>query len=232
MEGKKRVFMVARVWDWQTRLLHWVNALLIISLLVLGLAMESLEETGLEDLLKGLHVTIGYIFVATFSLRVLWGFMGNEYARWSDLLPGGKRLKEIWGNIRWYLSGFKGRPPLSIGHNPLASLFYIPLFVVLFFQATTGLVLSGGKDLLSARGSYFPSVAYADEDEEWGERGWYGEGEEGEGSEWAEEVHEFGFYFILFFLLAHLTGLVVHEIGEEAGLFSSMIHGKKHIPID
>lgn len=229
MKGEKRTFIVARVWDWQTRVLHWANALLIISLLILGLAMESLEDKGLEDALKGLHVTLGYIFLVTLSLRILWGFMGNEYARWSDLLPRGERWGKIWGNLRWYLTGFKGRPPISIGHNPLASLFYIPLFLVLLSQAATGLLLSKGEGLLSAEGSYISSTAYADEDKEWEE---HGEGKEEEEGEWVEEVHEFGFYFILFFLLAHLTGLVAHEIGEEAGLFSSMIHGKKHIPLD
>lgn len=225
------MFIVARVWDWQLRILHWLNAILIIALLLLGSAMEWAEESPFEGGVKGLHITLGYLFIVTLSLRILWGFAGNEFARWQDLIPATRdRWKKIWENLKWYLTGLRGKPPLSIGHNPLASLFYILLFLILISQVTTGLILSKGKGLISAKWGYTSSMAYADEDEEWGEKEWYGEGEEG--NEWAEEVHEFGYYFILFFLLAHLTGLVAHEIREGSGLFSSMIHGKKYIPVN
>ena len=44
----------------------------------------------------------------------------------------------------------------------------------------------------------------------------------------AEELHELGLWFMLFFIAAHLAGLVLHEIGERRGLFSSMINGRKY----
>jgi len=39
-----------------------------------------------------------------------------------------------------------------------------------------------------------------------------------------------GFLFIIFFVCLHLGGLILHEIVEKAGLFSSMIHWKKYFP--
>lgn len=37
-------------------------------------------------------------------------------------------------------------------------------------------------------------------------------------------------YLSYFFVCLHLGGLILHEIVEKAGLFSSMIHGKKYFP--
>lgn len=210
-------FVAVNVWDWQTRVLHWTNATLVISLAILALGFEAFEELGMsEDYLKEIHAYIGYVFVFTLSLRILWGFIGNEYARWLDIIPYKKeRWQTIWDNVKWYLSGFKKRPPVVIGHNPLASIFYIALFLVLVSQALTGLVLSGIEFGLAPFGSLFSQYDHdlkeAIEDI-------------------SEEIHEFGLWFIIFFFFAHMTGLLVHTIFEKTGLFSSMLHGKKYFP--
>lgn len=215
--GKERV--IVDVWDWQTRALHWINAILIITLVLLILGKEGMEMLGVEKALraplKKLHAAVGYVFVFTFLLRVLWGFVGNKYAGWCDIIPYDKDKRSAIGhNIRWYLSGFKGHAAKIIGHDPLASLFYIALFIVLASQAVSGLILSG------AEFHWFPGNIITG-----------GLGEEGleELEDVLEEVHEFGLWFILFFLSAHLFGLIVHEIKEKTGLFSSMIHGKKYL---
>lgn len=210
-------FTIVSVWDWQTRVLHWTNAMLVISLALLALGFEMFEELGMsEDYLKEIHAYIGYVFIFTLTLRILWGFIGNEYARWLDIIPYKKeRWTAIWGNIKWYLSGFKIKPPTSIGHNPLASLFYAALFLVLISQVLTGIVLSGLEFGLAPLGSFFSGYDHdAKEAVE----------------DIFKEVHEFGFWFIILFFIAHMTGLIVHTIFEKAGLFSSMIHGKKYFP--
>ncbi|MBI1910379.1 MAG: cytochrome b/b6 domain-containing protein [Deltaproteobacteria bacterium] len=210
------------VWDWPTRILHWTNAILIITLALLMIGKEGMEILGVEKALRRpvneLHAYIGYIFAFTFSLRIVWAFIGNKYARWADIIPYSKEGRQAIGhNIKWYLSGFKGRAAKAIGHDPLASLFYIALFIVLASQVVTGLLLSGAEFKMFP-GSLFTS----------------GLGEEGlEALEGAlEEVHEFGFMFIIFFFFAHLAGLVVHEVKEKTGLFSSMIHGRKYFTRD
>lgn len=227
-------YIAVTVWDWQTRVLHWMNALLVITLALLGLSMEGMEWLGvgdMEDQVKRLHAYIGYVFVLTLTLRIIWGFIGNEYARWLDIIPYKKeRWQAIWGNIRWYIRGFKGEPSMAIGHNPLASLFYMALFLVLISQAVTGLSLATTEGL----NPFYASISYGDEEGIREEvEGFEGDEVEEEGlKEVAEEVHEFGLWFIIFFLCAHLAGLVVHEIGEGAGLFSSMISGRKYFPKD
>lgn len=208
------------VWDWQIRVLHWINAMLVITMVLLILGKEGMEIIGVEKSLrvpvKRLHAYIGHIFIMTFMLRIIWGFLGNTYARWSDILPC---KKENWvsirTNIKWYLSGFKGNPARVIGHDPLASLFYIALFVVLIEQALTGVLLSGLEF------KTFPGVLIT---------GGLGEASAKGFKHAIGGVHEFGVLFIIFFLAAHLTGLAVHELKEKTGLFSSMIHGKKYFP--
>lgn len=212
--------VVVDVWDWQTRVLHWTNALLVLTLALLMLGNEAMEALGVAKALrrpvKQLHAYTGYVFVFTFTLRIAWAFLGNEYARWRDIVPlTGEQWSGVAANVRWYLSGFKSEPPLSRGHNPLASLFYTALFVVLAAQALTGLTLAG-VELHMAPAAWFTA----------------GLGEEALEAveEAAEEIHEFGLWFVIFYLTAHIGGLVFHEIGERTGLFSSMIHGKKYFP--
>lgn len=218
MEDRERVLVDA--WDWPTRVLHWVNALLVIALIVLILGVEWMEELGIEKKLrrpvKEWHSWLGHVFMITLSLRIIWGFVGNKYARFSDILPlKGSQWKAIGHNIKWYLSGFKGRAARTIGHDPLASLFYTVLFIVLISQVVTGVLLSGA-DFNTFPGNLFTGGL----DEE--------AIEELEHS--LEEIHEVGYIFILFFIAAHLFGLVVHEVKEKTGLFTSMINGKKCLP--
>lgn len=210
------------VWDRPLRILHWVNMLLVVALALLMLGDLSMEYLGVgkdtRDRVAELHATVGYALVCTFSLRLLWGFFGNKYSSWCDIIPYKKEQRQaIAHNIKWYLSGFRGSAAKVVGHDPLASLFYIALFLVLMSQAATGLFLAGTEfqmfpgSLLA--GSLSDSAAETLE-------------------EAFEEVHEFGFWFIVFFICAHLGGLVVHEVKERTGLFSSMIHGKKYLSAD
>lgn len=218
MEQREDVRTLAEAWDWETRVLHWVNMLLILTLMLLMAGKEGMEIIGVEKALrapvKKLHAYIGHVFVITFFLRVAWGFVGNRYARWSDIIPCGKeRWRAIGTNIRWYLSGFRTAPVNSAGHDPLASLFYIALFLVLASQVITGVLLSG-LELKT-----FPGVLFV---------GGLGEGSREALEDVLGEVHEFGMLFMVFFICAHIAGLVAHEIKEKTGLFSSMVHGRKY----
>ncbi len=220
--NNKEELVAIEVWDWQTRILHWLNAILITSLVIIILGAEGVEEFGLgepmEDWLKAIHAQVGRIFVITFTLRIIWGFMGNRYARWADIFPFTEdKRRAIVENIEWFLSGFRTKAPVYVGHNPLASLFYIAIFAVLMVQALTGLLLAGIEF-----GMFPASLFTAGLDEHSLE----------ELEETIKQIHELGLWFVIFFFVAHMTGLIAHHLFDRGGLLGSMIHGKKYFKKD
>lgn len=215
-EVKKEIKEV-KVIDLPTRVLHWLNAILISSLIILILGYEGLEALGVakEDrkILEILHAYAGHIFAVTFTLRVIWGFLGNKYARFTDMIPNTKaKIKGIKDNIKWYLGGCKAKPPVSTGHNPLASLFYLALFVVLGLQILTGIALAG-IEMEMMPGKYFAGFFT------------HNTLESIEG--FAEEIHEFGLWFVMFFIIAHMVGHISHYVHDKGALIKSMITGKR-----
>lgn len=214
---EKKKTKEVKVIDLPTRVLHWTNAILISSLILLILGYEGLEALGVakEDrkILEVLHAYAGHIFAVTFTFRVIWGFLGNQYARFTDMIPNTKaKIKGIKDNIKWYLGGCKATPPASVGHNPLASLFYLALFVVLALQIVTGIALSGIEM------GMMPSKYFA---------GFFSHNmlESIEG--FAEEIHEFGLIFISLFIVAHMVGHISHYVHDKGALIKSMITGQR-----
>lgn len=209
-----------KVWDWQTRLLHWLNATMIFTLLITILGYEGMEWLGVAKPtrlpLKEFHAYAGHVFAVTFTLRIIWAFFGNEYARWSDMNPFKRdKLAAAWKKLRWYVGGMNGEETVAKGHDPLASLLYVALFIVLVLQVVTGVLLSGAEFAI-APGVYMETLIGADAFHTI--------------TEAAEEVHEFGLWFIIFFAIAHVGAVIIREITGEMGLISSMINGKKYFP--
>ncbi len=227
------------VWDRTTRLFHWFNVLCVTGLVAVGVVILNNKILGVSSdgkiLLKTVHVYIGYAFVLNLIWRIIWGFIGNKYARWKAILPVGK---SYWRSLREYIAGAKvGEPPQYLGHNPVAKLMVAFLLLLLTTQATTGLVLAG-TDL------YFPPFGH--EIAEWVT----GAGEEHEkinnlkpGSKenvdteaYAEmrkfrkpfiTTHVYTFYILLIAIAMHIAAVILTEVREKNGLTSAMFTGKK-----
>ena len=132
------------VWDRSTRWSHWINVICIFGMIGVGIVILNGKVLGVSGdgkvLLKTVHVYLGYVFVANLSWRILWGFIGNKYARWSSVLPINKGYFQ---SLRTYLTAGKTNQAQYLGHNPLAKLMLSLLFILLATQAITGLVLAG-----------------------------------------------------------------------------------------
>lgn len=227
------------VWDRPTRLFHWVNALCVLALLGIGLVILNAKTLGIPTegkvVLKGIHVWVGYLFTVNLLWRFAWAFMGNRYARWRAILPGGRGYLTA---LRAYTGAFMhGHPPPYLGHNPLARIMVALMFVLLLIQAVTGLVLAG-TDL------YAPPLGH--EIAEWvtgagedhskleGLRPGSMEGVDPEAYQAMRafrapfaEVHEAVAIVLLILVLLHVTAVVVTEIREGGGLVSAMFTGRK-----
>lgn len=231
-----------RVWDRSVRLFHWINAVCVLGLVAVGLAILYNKALGVSPdgkiLLKTIHAWIGYVFALNLLWRIVWGFVGGRFSRWRAALPFGRGYKQALGD---YVRGMKaGTPPSYAGHNPVARLMVGLLFLLLTAQAVTGLVLAG-TDL------YLPPFGH--EIAEWvtgaGEdhskiKGLRPGSKEGVVEESYDEmrafrkpfitVHKYGFYTLLVAILFHVAGVVITEIRERNGLVSAMFTGIKVFP--
>lgn len=137
---KKRIY----VWEIPIRVIHWVNFVSILVLSITGLYIASpfLKPDPGNQFVMGwflfVHFVFAYIFTATFIVRIYWWFAGNEYAGWRSYFPFGKDQRQnLVKQILFYLL-IRKKPPVVIGHSPLAGLTYLAVFLVNLFSILTG----------------------------------------------------------------------------------------------
>ena len=90
------------VWDLPTRLFHWLLAATFA-----GAWLTADSERWID-----VHAVLGYTFAGLIAFRVLWGFIGSRYARFSSFVTGPGPVK------RYLLSLLTFRPEHHVGHNP------------------------------------------------------------------------------------------------------------------
>lgn len=112
-----------KVWDPLVRVFHWTLALAC----VLNLW---LTEEGSD-----LHEWLGYYALAAVLIRIVWGFVGSPYARFSNFFPTPRRLKE---HLATMLQGNAH----SVGHNPLGGLMILGLMSLVLLLGLTGWMMS------------------------------------------------------------------------------------------
>ena len=119
-----------RVWDLPTRLFHWALTLTVVCLLATGFggAMEW-------------HFRFGYTALSLLLFRVIWGFIGGRWSRFSAFIYAPRSLVA-------YLRG-SAHPDHLVGHTPLGALSVFALLFILIAQVATGLV---SDDEISASG--------------------------------------------------------------------------------
>ena len=232
------------VWDASTRWFHWINALCVIALAIVGfliLNAGKLEVSNTGKLtLKTVHTWIGYIFVLNLVWRIAWAFFGNRYARWRSILPGGRGYLHA---LRSYLAAFiAGHPEQYMGHNPAGRLGIAALFLLITVQAITGLVLAGTDLFYPPIGHWIaqwvaaPDVApgslipYAPE--------MYDAAAYASMRAFREPialVHLYSFYVLVVVAVTHVAAVIVTELKEGGSIISAMFTGRKIIsgrPVD
>ena len=112
------------VWDASTRWFHWINALCVIALALVGFVILNAGALDVSNAgkvtLKKVHAWIGYVFVLNLLWRIAWAFLGNRYARWRAVLPGGKGY---FHTVRSYVAPaaeYSPAVPFVAGFSPLA----------------------------------------------------------------------------------------------------------------
>ncbi|SNC72262.1 cytochrome b/b6 domain-containing protein [Polynucleobacter victoriensis] len=123
------------VWDSPVFFTHWLLAICFLGAI---LTQES-------EKFRLVHVTMGYTMLGIIGFRVIWGFIGSKYARFTTIKPRFLRVRE---NIQAILSGNK---EFSIGLNAVGFVAaYLLMGLVLLVSATGYLVFNEiGPELIS-----------------------------------------------------------------------------------
>ena len=228
-----------RVWDRTTRLFHWINVLCVFGLLAVGTMILYAGDLGVPNdgkiALKTLHVSIGYVFVINLFWRLVWGFIGGPYARWSKILPGGEGYGRSFASyVRRFVSG---EPEPQVGHNPVGRIAVTIILIALLVQGATGLILAGTDVYMPPFGQYFTEwVAGPDMDAsqvkpyapETVNKQSYDEMRTFRGP--IIKTHVTNYYLLLILIFLHIAAVIVSEMREGGGIISAMFTGRKLLP--
>jgi Ni/Fe-hydrogenase 1 B-type cytochrome subunit len=232
------------VWDKPVRYCHWLNVLCVLCLIAIGTIILNSKALGVTSdgkiLLKTWHVYVGYIFALNLTFRIVWGFMGNSYARWRAILPVGPTFRAQFSQ---FIVGLKqGKPVGFLGHNPLARLMVTLLFLLMTIQALSGLVLAGTDVYMPPFGGVIKQWVAVDDTSVDLVKPYSKEGVDEQAYKEMRAVRQpfITVHYTLFFVLLgaiilHVLGVIWTENREGNGIVSAMFTGKKFFkdkPID
>lgn len=225
-----------RVWDAPTRWFHWINALSVLGLMLVGILILFSGSLGISPAgrvtVKTIHVWLGYVMTLNLVWRFAWAFLGNRYARWRAVLPGGPGFPRA---LEAYITAFlAGDPRHYLGHNPAGRVAVAMILLLLVVQAVTGLLLAGTDILYPPFGSWIahwiaaPNVDPSaltpltrnlmNQDAYAAMRSFRAP---------FVEIHELAFYGIAAVVVLHVIAVIVTELREGGSLISAMFTGRK-----
>jgi cytochrome b len=179
-----------RVWDHFVRFFHWS----LVSAFVIAYITE-------ENLLT-VHTLAGYLILFLISIRVVWGFIGTRYARFSDFIYSPGTI------IQFLKDTIHLRAKRYLGHNPAGGAMVILLMISLLVTTTSGIWLLGVEEQAGPVAHWFSQAGIF----------W---------SEILEELHEFSADFTLLLVFIHFIGVIVESLIHKENLVSAMLTGFK-----
>ncbi len=201
------------VWDLLVRIGHW--------LLVLLFFVAYFTE---DDLLV-LHAWAGYGVGIYVIVRVIWGFVGSKYARFTDFAYGpaeaARYLKDL---IHFQAKRY-------LGHSPAGALMVFALLISLAATTTTGIAVLAVEENAGPLAPLFArdvtpatATARAAEDEEERDEA---NGEPRFDGDALEEIHEFFSNLTLLLVIAHIAGVLLASMVHKENLARAMVSGRK-----
>jgi len=185
-EGRLRVF----VWDISVRLFHWSLVALIVGLFITAEVMDGAIE---------LHATFGRAAIVLVLFRLMWGFVGSSYARFTQFIRGPITV------ISYARSLLGQKPQFIAGHNPLGGWMVVVLLITVLTQATLGL-FANDDILFDGPLSYLVSK---------------------DTSDFITGLHADLFAMLLVLVGLHVAAIVWHKLFKGEDLISAMFSGFK-----
>ncbi len=183
----------APVWDGFVRVFHWSLVLLFATSVATG-------KVGGEWIVW--HMRSGYAILALVTFRLIWGFVGGEYARYVSFLTGPIRAMK-------FAKGLLGKTQQHvIGHNPVGGWMVVVLLLLLATQAVLGLF---SNDEIATTGPLARYVSDATSITLMGR-------------------HRIIGNVLLALVGIHIAAVLFHVVVKKEGLIRAMFSGKKELP--
>lgn len=174
------------IWAIPTRIFHWFLAIAFTAAYLLGDAEGQ----------RNLHYAFGAFAGTLILFRLIYGFFGPSYSNFKDFPIG---FKNQITYLRTYFANRKIYP----GHNPLASIVMLLIFIIGLFTALSGYFMYGGENGLITMGM---------------------------NEEFLEESHEILANLFLILVGLHLLGTLGDFLfHRETGTLKSIFTGYKHV---
>jgi cytochrome b len=191
------------VWDPLVRVFHWALVLAFcIAYVSEGELFERLQDRFDGDLLQVVHAWAGYTIAGLLAFRLLWGFVGPRYARFSDFVRG---PREVLAYLREVLTLRASR---YLGHNPAGGAMIVAMLLSLTATIVSGLALYAADKGLGPLAGLLADSS-------------------GAMIEVIEEAHELATNATLLLVAGHLLGVAWESLLHRENLVRAMISGRK-----
>ena len=182
--------MKTYIWSMPTRIFHW---LLVIGMITAYLVSEEKE-------LLNIHSSLGYMVGILIIFRIIWGFAGPEYSKFSNFPIGMNSIKN-------FITDMKSSKSNSPGHNPGASVVMLGIIFISLIIVVSGTLLlaSEGQGLFA-----FIQTGFSKDS--------------------LKGIHEIAVNIVIGLVILHLLGNLVDIIfNNKVGTLQSMFTGYKNI---
>ena len=113
-----------RVWDPFVRLFHWS---LVAGMIAVWVTSSSRDDT---------HQWIGFVVAGLIAARIIWGFFGTHYARFTQF------IKSPRTTASYLFAILKGSERRYLGHNPAGAVMIVALLVSIVATTLTGWLMT------------------------------------------------------------------------------------------
>ncbi len=201
---------VVKVWDPIVRIGHWT------------LVIAFFTAYFTEDELLTQHTWAGYTVASIIFIRIIWGFIGGRYAKFSQFMYRPSIIIQYLKNL------LTGKPQHYVGHNPAGGAMVVALLFSLMITAISGMKLyaieenkgpfAAAEQVLYTRQNTLSENANK-------QKHTVNEVDE----EFWEEIHETFVNITLMLIILHIGGVIASSIVDKEKLVKAMWTGKKEV---
>ena len=183
-----------RVWDPFVRIVHWALAATVLT-------------AWMFDEPLWMHTWLGYAAAMLVVVRILWGFVGPEHARFVNFVRGPRM-------VIGYLAGLiRFSSPRYLGHSPAGGAMIVALLVMIVVTTGTGMA-----NLAADQGAGPLASVIAKVEPQPGRR---------HPELFIREVHETAANITLALAVLHVCGVLLASFAHRENLVLAMITGRK-----